>query len=327
MQILKSRLYQDHFKPVELTVAIPTWNRAEQLRSQLEKIALTFGSQIEIIVCDNGSQDGTWELLKEEVSRNRLKLTCLRNPTNLGCDANFLRALEAATGEWTWLIGDDECIEFARFQSDLMPLLAMAKTNLILLTDQDVLAGTEGTVTQISAANFFDPSLDHLGVYILHLSRSICRTLPAMEFLGWAYKNGMGSLHSYCFIYGKLFADSGLETIYSRDLFLDDPNKHNHRWDWYEAHTGAWRTNLLISEQHKKLARARERRIRSYYLFYATRQRIYTDAPLGRSFLFVIRELPLKYRIKIVLLYIRVALRRRSARKLRSASKLPYIDY
>jgi glycosyltransferase involved in cell wall biosynthesis len=76
MQILKSRLYQDHFKPVELTVAIPTWNRAEQLRSQLEKIALTFGSQIEIIVCDNGSQDGTWELLKEEVSRNRLKLTC-----------------------------------------------------------------------------------------------------------------------------------------------------------------------------------------------------------------------------------------------------------
>lgn len=324
MQILESKSYQDRCAPVELTIAIPTWNREEELRSQLEKIAQVFGSRIEVIVSDNGSKDATWKMLEEEVSRNRLMIRCLRNRTNLGCDANYLRVLEAASGEWTWLIGDDDRLDFACFHSHLMPLLSLATTNLILFADKDGPATPESAVIKISGENFFEASFDHLGDRILWLSRSICRTLPAIKHLGWAYKHGMGYLHSYSFIYGKLFADSGLEMIFAKDLFLYDPYDA-HRWDLYEANSGAWRTNLLIFKQHKKLVRARERRIRSHPLFYSTKLRIQEDAPLGRSFLFVIRELPLNYRLKILLQYLRMASRRRSARRLRSASEsLPY---
>lgn len=320
MQILESSFYQDRSRPVELTIAIPTWNRAEQLRSQLEKIALAFANQAEIIVCDNGSKDATWEVLEEEVSRNRLMIRCLRNRTNLGCDANYLRVFEAASGEWTWLIGDDDRLDFACLYSDLMPLLSLAKTNLILLSDKDDRATTEGPITQVSGEKFFHPSLDHLGNYVLKLSRSICRTRPAIEYLGWAYKHGMGYLHSQSFIYSKLFADSGLETIYAKDLFLYDPYD-THRWDEYEANSGAWRTNLLIFKQHKKLIRARERRIRSHALYWSTKIRIEENAPLGRSFLFVIRELPLHYRIIILLKYLILASQRLSTRKQRYASR------
>lgn len=320
MQILESRLYRDRCKPVELTIAIPTWNRAEHLRSQLEKIALAIGNQVEIIVCDNGSKDATWELLEEEVSRNRLMIRCLRNRTNLGCDANYLRALEAASGEWTWLIGDDDRLDFACFRSDLMPLLALAKTNLILLSDRAAPAAFEGPVAKISGEKFFDPSLDHLGDRILWLSRSICRTLAATRYLRWAYKYGMGYLHSYSFIYGKLFDDSGLEMMFSKDLFLYDPYD-THRWDEYEANSGAWRTNLLIFKQYKRLIRARERRIRSHPLYQSVCLRIQEGGPLGRSFLFIIRELPFNYRIKVILQYLRLASRRRAARRLQSASE------
>jgi glycosyltransferase involved in cell wall biosynthesis len=324
MQFLESRLYQDRCNPVELTIAIPTWNRAEELRSQLEKIALAIGNQAEIIVCDNGSKDATWELLQEEVSRNRLMIRCLRNRTNLGCDANYLRALEAASGEWTWLIGDDDRLNFACFHSDLMPLLSQAKTNLILLSDKNEPAAADGPLTKISVEDFFDPSLDHLGDRVLSLSRSICRTIPTARYLGWAYKNGMGHLHSYSFIYGKLFADSGLETVFSKDLFLYDPYD-THRWNEYEANCGAWRTNLLIYKHHKKLVRARERRVRFYPLYQSTCARIQEGGPLGRSFWFVIRELPFRYRVKVMLQYLRLASWRRSARRLRSESEpLPY---
>lgn len=326
MQILESELYQGRCRPVELTIAIPTWNRAEELRSQLEKIALAIGNQAEIIVCDNGSSDATWELLQEEVSRNRLMIRCLRNRTNLGCEASCLRALEAASGEWTWLIGDDDRLNFACLHSDLMPLLSLAKTNLILLSDKNEPAAADGPVTKVSMETFFDSSLDHLGDYVLTLSRSICRTLPAVKYLGWAYKHGMGHLHPHSFIYGRLFADSGLEMIFSKDLFLYTPPKV-HRWNEYEGNCGAWQTNLLIHKRHKKLARARERRVRSYHLYHATCSRIREGGPLGRSFWFVIRELPSNYRIKVILQYLRLAPRRRSARRLRSESEPLSYDY
>lgn len=326
MQLLESRLYQNRCKPVELTIAIPTWNRAEELRSQIEKIALAIGNQAEIIVCDNGSKDATWELLQEEVSRNRLMIRCFRNRTNLGCDANYLRALEAATGEWTWLIGDDNRLNFACFHSEVMPLLSLAKTNLIILSNEDGSAATDDPITKISVENFFDPSLDHLDNRVLSLSHSICRTQAMANYLGWAYKHGMGHLHSYSFIYGKLFDDSGLEIIFSRDLFLDDPYD-THRWDEYEANCGAWRTNLLIYKRHKKLARARERRVRSHPLYYSACLRIQEGGPLGRKFFFVIRELPFNYRIKVILHYLRMASRRRSARKMQSASELLHYHY
>jgi hypothetical protein len=168
--------------------------------------------------------------------------------------------------------------------------------------------------------NFFDPSLDHLDNRVLSLSRSICRTEAMVRYLGWAYKHGMGYLHSYSFVYGKLLYDSGLEIIFSRDLFLYDPYD-THRWDEYEANCGAWRTNLLIYKRHKKLARARERRVRSHPLYYSACMRIQEGGPLGRSFLFVIRELPFNYRIKVILHYLRMVSRRRYARRLPSASE------
>jgi glycosyltransferase involved in cell wall biosynthesis len=324
MQILESRLYRDRCRPVEITIAIPTWNRAEELRCQLEKIALAIGNQAEIIVCDNGSNDATWEVLQEEVSQNRLMIRCLRNRTNLGSDANSLRALEAASGEWTWLIGDDDRLSFACFHSELMPLLSLAKTNLLLLSDKNEPAAADAPLTKISMESFFDPSLDHLGDLVLTYCRSICRTIPAAKHLGQAYKHGMGHLHSHAFIYGKLFAESGLETIYTKELFLYDPCD-THRWDEYEANCGAWQTNLLIYKHHKDLARARERRVRSHALYLSTCSRIQEGGPLGRSLLFVIRELPFRYRVKVILQYLRLASSRRSARRLRSeAEPLPY---
>jgi len=62
---------------------------------------------IEVCVSDNASQDGTREYL-ESCSRPYLRFWT--NPTNIGGDRNFLKCIQEATGEYVWLLGDDELL-------------------------------------------------------------------------------------------------------------------------------------------------------------------------------------------------------------------------
>ena len=78
-------------KPL-LTVAIPTWNRASYLAlnlSQLRKEAALHGlAGVELLVSDNASSDATAEVV-ERARREGLAITSIRNPENIGSDANI----------------------------------------------------------------------------------------------------------------------------------------------------------------------------------------------------------------------------------------------
>ena len=59
----------DAFEVVTFSLVIPTCDRRESLRRLLESIgrmAIPYASQVEVIVVDNGSVDGTAALLAEE---------------------------------------------------------------------------------------------------------------------------------------------------------------------------------------------------------------------------------------------------------------------
>lgn len=299
MHIIESEACRSRNQKATLTIAIPTWNRADHLMGKLDAIAECFGTVPEVIVCDNGSTDQTWNRLSDEVATNRLALKCFRNVTNLGCDANYMRALEAATGEWTWLIGDDDPLDFHGFQADVEPLLSQAKADIVLLSGLDELASIKGKVHSMSVALFFDQSMDLCSGYILKISRSICRTEQARKWLSYAYRHGMGSLHSYSYVYGELFRESGIDIIYSALLFGPDPYD-NHRWDVLQGHLGAWKTSLAIFRPYKQYVRAREKRLRAHLLIEAARDKLYQSESIRPWFFFVIRELPMKYRIKLV---------------------------
>jgi glycosyltransferase involved in cell wall biosynthesis len=304
MKILQSEIHARQTPIPKLTISIPTWNRVSELSRQLDSIADAFGDELEVIVCDNGSTDDTWNYLNEEVARNRLSLKCVRNPVNLGMDANYLRSLEAASGEWTWLVGDDDKINFNIFKSEILKLLPEASGDLILLSNSDELGYIEGTVVKLSSDMFFDQSLDLSCARFLKLSRVLCRTIEAVKFLPVAYANGMGSLHSYAFVYGQLFNESGIEVVYSFPLFYPDPYD-KHRWNLFDGHFGAWSTNLIVFNRYQKLVREREKRIRGFHLFSSAHSKLYATNSDGNWFFFVLSELPLKYKIKLVLLYFR----------------------
>lgn len=94
-----------------LTIAVPTYNRAECLRELLSGLAdqLQNESRVELIISDNASPDETPAVVQDFVARG-LHVRYLRNTKNIGPDANFLQCFEQACGKYVWLFSDDDLI-------------------------------------------------------------------------------------------------------------------------------------------------------------------------------------------------------------------------
>ncbi|MGU3362276.1 glycosyltransferase family 2 protein [Methylobacterium sp. M6A4_1b] len=94
-----------------ISICIPTYNRAGMLTELLDSIiAQGMEDEIEVVVSDDASPDGT--VAMAESYRGRIKnFVLIAQPTNLGLDANFLAVVAAATGDYVWLMGDDDRLE------------------------------------------------------------------------------------------------------------------------------------------------------------------------------------------------------------------------
>ena len=76
-----------------ISVALCTYNGTKFLREQLESIISQTQSIDELIVCDDGSMDGTIELIRELTQNTIFKTTIEVNKKNLGSTKNFEKAI------------------------------------------------------------------------------------------------------------------------------------------------------------------------------------------------------------------------------------------
>jgi hypothetical protein len=98
-----------------LTIAIPTYNRAELLDKQLNWLSQAirgFESNCEILVSDNCSTDHTPLVIQKwQVILNNITFRVNRNAENIGVMKNILYCLNSATSKYVWTIGDDDPIQ------------------------------------------------------------------------------------------------------------------------------------------------------------------------------------------------------------------------
>lgn len=98
-----------------LTVAIPTYNRANLLDKQLTWLANAisgFESECEIFVSDNCSTDNTQEVIKKwQEKLHGVTLNSQKHGENIGVMRNIASCLNAAKTHFTWTIGDDDRIQ------------------------------------------------------------------------------------------------------------------------------------------------------------------------------------------------------------------------
>ena len=96
------------FTPL-VTIAIPTWNRADRLLPETLRSALEQRyANIEVLVSDNASTDHTGELVK---SFRDSRIRYLRRHRNTGAEDNFGSLLAEARGDYLLYLNDDDTID------------------------------------------------------------------------------------------------------------------------------------------------------------------------------------------------------------------------
>jgi hypothetical protein len=90
-----------------VSVVIPSWNGERLLPACLDSIRAQTVPDAEVIVSDDGSTDGTIEL----ISRNYPEVGLVRSPSNRGFAAAANAGLRASRGEFVLLLNNDVALE------------------------------------------------------------------------------------------------------------------------------------------------------------------------------------------------------------------------
>lgn len=93
-------------KSIPVSVIMPVYNAGVYLKPALESLLEQTLKEIEIIAVDDGSTDGSGQLLAEYAARDkRLKVISLKRS---GAAAARNRGIEAARGKWLWFADADD---------------------------------------------------------------------------------------------------------------------------------------------------------------------------------------------------------------------------
>ncbi len=94
---------------MKLTIAIPTFNRNEILKRNIQFLLPQITEQCNVLIIDNCSDVPIKETLTELLDTYpSLHIKVERNKVNIGGNANILRCIEYCETEWLWILGDDD---------------------------------------------------------------------------------------------------------------------------------------------------------------------------------------------------------------------------
>ena len=92
----------------KLSIVIPTYNRNEVLLKVVRRITEQTNKNFELIIIDNNSPENPKKELEGMLLKSKILYKFLRNKSNIGGDANIIKAFEVASGDWLWILGDDD---------------------------------------------------------------------------------------------------------------------------------------------------------------------------------------------------------------------------
>ncbi len=105
---------------VELSIVIPSYDRRDALERCLRALCRCVGPELEVIVVDDGSGDGTMPMLEElRESEPRLRLRWKQNLSNRGANHSRNRGIRGARGRWIAFL-DSDCLPAADWPREIM---------------------------------------------------------------------------------------------------------------------------------------------------------------------------------------------------------------
>jgi len=93
-----------------LSICIATLNRARFLKETLDSILNQASDEVEVVIVDGASSDGTGEVVRG-LQRRFPCIRYLRREKAMGVDRDFDAAVQHAGGEYCWLLCDDDLLK------------------------------------------------------------------------------------------------------------------------------------------------------------------------------------------------------------------------
>src|SRR5581483_7973034 len=93
----------------KVSIGLPVYNGENYLAQAIECLLAQTFSDIELIISDNASTDGTEAIARDFAARDR-RVRYVRQPLNRGAGWNFSETFRLAQGEYfKWAAHDDLC--------------------------------------------------------------------------------------------------------------------------------------------------------------------------------------------------------------------------
>ena len=107
---------------VTISVIMGIYNCASTLHEAINSIINQTFADWELIMCDDGSQDDTYNVALEYKKNYPEKIIVLRNEKNLGLNATLNRCLKAAKGKYIARMDGDDICAAERFDEEIAVL-------------------------------------------------------------------------------------------------------------------------------------------------------------------------------------------------------------
>jgi glycosyltransferase involved in cell wall biosynthesis len=92
-----------------VSILIPVYNRKDLLAETVRSALAQTYNNIEIVIVDNCSTDGTWELVKKLAAANS-NIVIFQNKENIGPVKNWKKCVEHANGDYSKILFSDDLI-------------------------------------------------------------------------------------------------------------------------------------------------------------------------------------------------------------------------
>jgi len=205
-----------HKQPL-ISFCIPTYNRAPFLAETLKSILAQAGPDIEIVISDNASTDGT-EAIVADFKKNYSAVQYARNESNLGYDRNLLRAIGLARGEYIWLFGSDDLLKEGAIEAVREKILNVPLRPTLVYINHEIFSRARGLLIPCQVSCRVDRDLDVTGclrLLGLNLGFMSALVLPREQLQGLKIRPellGLGWIHLHL-VLGLLQAGGSIQYV------------------------------------------------------------------------------------------------------------------
>lgn len=147
-----------------VSVIVPVYNAEQTIEKCVESLALGRVRDLEIILVDDGSTDGSWQCC-QALAQRFSQVRCLRNDGNRGVSCARNKGLELASGEYIFFVDSDDWVsehyvemllKAAREHPDALVVCGLHFLNMVDDYRRTYLWEPAGAEYKVTTSDFFE---------------------------------------------------------------------------------------------------------------------------------------------------------------------------